>query len=180
MAYQSYLISTLTKVVQTLDQHQFSFALAGGLAYSALVIPRATADIDFLILLSEKNVEALFHALAASFDSFIPHPVPMKLKNITLWRAVGGVDKQEIVLDFLLAETDLHQSALSRKKNVKFADISLPIVTPEDLFLLKALSNRPQDQIDCSEIKRVYAKTWDQEYLLDWKGRLGLTIECPL
>ncbi|MEK7747950.1 MAG: nucleotidyl transferase AbiEii/AbiGii toxin family protein [Nitrospirota bacterium] len=177
MAYQPYLISILTKVVRTLDQHQFQFALAGGLAYSALVIPRATSDIDFLILLSEKDPANIFRLLAAAFDSFIAHPAPMKFKNVTLWRAVGGADKQEVILDFLLAETDFHRSALSRKQHVAFADISLPIVTPEDLFLLKGLSNRPQDQVDCSEIKRSYAKTWDREYLLHWRDRLGLTIE---
>ena len=42
------LIDQLKKIVQFLNKQRIDYALAGGLAFSALVEPRATMDIDIL------------------------------------------------------------------------------------------------------------------------------------
>lgn len=50
MAAESFLIQTLTALITEFNQRGFNYALAGGWAYSALVEPRATTDIDLLSL----------------------------------------------------------------------------------------------------------------------------------
>jgi len=47
------LIDQLKKIVQFLNKQKIDYALAGGLAFSALVEPRATMDIDIIIMINE-------------------------------------------------------------------------------------------------------------------------------
>jgi len=51
MASESILISALSDLVTDFNRRGVSYALAGGWAYSALVEPRATTDIDLPMLL---------------------------------------------------------------------------------------------------------------------------------
>ena len=50
MAYHATLSAVLTAVVRVLNDQRIEYALAGGLAYSALVTPWATVGIDVLAL----------------------------------------------------------------------------------------------------------------------------------
>ncbi|MFZ5862158.1 MAG: nucleotidyl transferase AbiEii/AbiGii toxin family protein [Nitrospirota bacterium] len=56
----------LTAVIRVLQAQHVDFALAGGLAYSALVTPRATVDIDVLILMPTRPPTDLFEGLRAA------------------------------------------------------------------------------------------------------------------
>ena len=177
MAYERFLISVLTDIVRVLHERHFDYALAGGLAYSALVEPRATTDIDLLIVVEASPPSAVFQAMRLAFDTFIEHTTPMAFKNVRVWRGVGVRQNREIMVDFLLAESDFHRSALARKRVVDWFGLPLPIVTPEDLLLLKALAGRARDHADIEGIKQAYGARLDRQYLTAWTERLGLTLE---
>ena len=177
MAYQPYLISLLTDIVRVLNEQRYDYALAGGLAYSALVAPRATLDVDVLILMPDRPPAALFDGLRSALGVLVPHPAPMAFKRATIWRVIGGEGEREVTLDFILAESEFHRTALRRKRAVTFAGLSLPIVTPEDLVLLKALADRPQDRADIHGIVAAYGAELDREYLKNWANRLGLDLD---
>ncbi len=179
VAYQPYLISLLTCVIRVLNEQRYEYALAGGLAYSALVAPRATLDIDVLVLMPDRPPLALFDGLRSALGVFEPHPAPMVFKRATIWRAIGGSREREITVDFLLAETEFHRSALERKRTVEFVGLSLPLVAPEDLVLLKALADRPQDRADIDGIFAAYGAALDRDYLTAWITRLGLDFVLP-
>ncbi len=49
MGFKEILIDHLRKIVNFLNENNYEYALVGGLAFSALVEPRATVDIDILI-----------------------------------------------------------------------------------------------------------------------------------
>ena len=50
------LITRLKNLVAFLNEHEIGYALAGGLAFSALVEPRATMDIHILLTVNEKDM----------------------------------------------------------------------------------------------------------------------------
>lgn len=81
-------------------------ALAGGWAYSALVEPRATTDIDFLMLVERPSREGLQSLFSSVFDATFVHPAPMVFHGVSIWRCVGIVGEQEIVVDVLLADSE--------------------------------------------------------------------------
>jgi hypothetical protein len=72
------------------------------------------------------------------------HAVP----GVSIWRAVGIRDNQEVVVDFLLADSEYLRSALKRNRVVAFGTLQVLILTLEDPILLKTMAGRLQDQAD--------------------------------
>ena len=54
MAPESFLAGALSDIIRHLNDQSTNYALAGGWAFSALVEPRATTDIDALEMLDTK------------------------------------------------------------------------------------------------------------------------------
>jgi len=171
---REFLTAALTRVIASLSQRGFDFALAGGLAYSALVEPRATVDMDLLVLAGEDDLPALQEVLGHCFDSVLPHKEVMAFERARIWRALGITGNREFLVDFLLADTAYHRAALARKQIVDFQGTALPIVTIEDLVLLKALASRPQDAVDITNIQTAYSGELDMDYIREWAERLGI------
>jgi hypothetical protein len=147
----------------------------GGWAYSALVEPRATTDIDLLVLVEQPSRETISDLLSPLFSSIVVHPAPMGFKGIAIWLVVGINQGQEVVVDLLLADSEFLNHALARKQTVEFGNLSVPILTLEDLIILKTLAGRLQDQADLEKIRnRGVDLQVDWSYVQQWKTRLGL------
>lgn len=125
-----------------------AYALAGGWAYSALVEPRATTDIDLLILLEPPSREQAQTLVSSLVDSTIIHPVPMVFQEISIWRIVGIRSDQEVIIDFLLADSVYFHIALGRRHSVVFGALQVPMLSLEDLIILKTVAGRLQDRAD--------------------------------
>ena len=153
MASESLLAEALADLLADFNRRNVPYALAGGWAFSALVEPRATTDIDFLILLDHPSRETIQSLLAPLFESLIVHPAPMTMRGISMWRTVGVRHREEVVVDFLLADSSYLQSALARKQQIPLRGQLVPILALEDLILLKMLAGRLQDQADLEKIE---------------------------
>jgi hypothetical protein len=149
--------------------------LAGGWVYSALVEPRATTDIDLLILLDPPSREQIQALVSSLFDSTIIHPNPMALQGISIWRIVGIRSGQEVVIDFLLADSAYLRTALERRHTVPFGALQVPMLSIEDLVILKMVAGRLQDRADLEKIRtRQTDLRVDWTYVDRWKTMLGL------
>ena len=175
MAAESFLAQTLSTLITDFNRRGIQYALAEGWAYSALVEPRATTDIDVLLLLEQPSRDRLQSLLSSLFDSTIVHPAAMVFHGISIWRCVGILKNQEVVIDLLLADSEYLQTALSRRRQILLDDLSVPILTMEDLILLKTLAGRLQDQADLEKIRlRQDELHVDWTYVGEWKAKLGL------
>lgn len=174
MASEPFLITVLAEVIRSLNEQGADYALAGGLAYGALVEPRATTDLDLLMLLENPAPERIAALFASVFDSVVPHPGPMDFRGVSVWRVVGIRGQREIIVDLLLAQSAFLRKALERKRTVEFQGLALPIVTLEDLVLLKAMAGRLQDLADLEKIKQRPELGVDWGYVRDWQVKLGL------
>lgn len=179
MASELFLITTLKKVVRALNERSVDYALAGGLAYSALVEPRATTDVDLLILLESTGPDQIAALFSGVFDSVVPHQAPMPFKGVSIWRVVGIKEERETIVDLLLAQSEFHRQALARKRTVDFQGLALPIVTLEDLILLKVMAGRLQDLADIDHIKQQPDLQVDWPYVEGWREKLGLPVIRP-
>ena len=156
-------LKTILQILKAVNAH---YALAGGLAYSTLVEPRATMDIDILIL--PEDIEELFHRLRKEYMNIIIHDQPMHLNSIRLWRAITFHEDREIMLDFLLAESKFHRLAVKRSLELDFMGIPLRVLSIEDLIILKRIANRAQDIADLKNINENYQNQIDWTYIDDW------------
>ncbi|MCP9472924.1 MAG: nucleotidyltransferase [Nitrospira sp.] len=175
MAEEPLLVQALSTLIRDFNRRGVQYALAGGWAYSALVEPRATTDIDVLLLLEQPSRDRLRSLFASLFDSTIIYPTAMVFHGISIWRCVGILKSQEVVIDLLLADSEYLQTALARRRRILLDDLSVPILTVEDLILLKTLAGRLQDQADLEKIKlRQDELHVDWAYVDKWKAKLSL------
>lgn len=175
MASGADLIEILIKLLAEVDRRNIDYALAGGWAFSVLVEPRATTDIDLLILLDSPSQESIRSLASSVFTSTIVHSAPMKLKHISIWRCLGLHDKQEVIIDFLLADSAFLKSALARRQRIALGSQLVATLTLEDLMLMKMLAGRLQDQADLERIDSCKEELQiDWAYIDRWKAELGI------
>ncbi|MDF0651359.1 MAG: hypothetical protein P0121_07815 [Nitrospira sp.] len=175
MAAESDLADTLAKLLVELDRRNVLYALAGGWAFSALVEPRATTDIDLLILLDSPSQQRIQSLVSQVFTSIIVHPRPMKLKGLSIWRCTGLHNTHEVVVDFLLADSEFLKSALARRRQIFLGSQQIATLALEDLMLMKMIADRLQDQADLEKIEMNKTQLQiDWSYIEQWSASLGL------
>lgn len=89
MASEPFLITVLADVIRSLNEQGADYALAGGLAYGALVEARATTDLDLLILLENPAPESRIRVARRYCDAAREHRDP-RLKRGAVDPAVWG------------------------------------------------------------------------------------------
>ncbi|MBK9945986.1 MAG: nucleotidyltransferase [Nitrospira sp.] len=88
---------------------------------------------------------------------------------------MGILKNQEVVIDALLADSEYLRTALARRRQILLGEVAVPIVTVEDLIVLKTLAGRLQDQADLEKIKlRQDDLAVDWAYVDEWKAKLAL------
>ena len=167
------LIHALKEVCSFLKNSKIEYMLVGGLAVGIWSRPRATVDIDFLISARIDDSDALRQRLNESVRFVLIHNEPITFEKISLLRATLK-SNTDISVDFLFVDDDFKSEALSRKVATQVADFPVNIATPEDLIILKLLSERQQDRLDAEGILEMQRENLDMEYIKKWSERLGI------
>ena len=122
----------------------------GGVAASLLGRPRATRDVDGLVILAEPEWEG-FLAAAARFhiEPRIAEPLEFaRQARILLMRhAPSGVD-----LDVSLGTLPFEVDAVAHAREHVVAGITIRLPRPEDLIVMKAVAGRPRDRSDIESL----------------------------
>lgn len=146
------------------------------IAASAWGLPRFTHDIDIAVDLRATDVAPLLHALEER-----GYVVPEEFRRgwsdqlagtrkVAVKRVLG---KHVWDVDVFLAESEFLRSALRRRRVVDLDGRETPLVTPEDLIVLKLVAWRPKDQGDIDDLLLVVGPL-DEPYLREWTARLGI------
>ena len=145
------LYEELRKLIAEFDRHQIDYALCGGIALAIYDHPRATVDIDLLIL-SESLGEVI--AFAAELDYTI-RGLDMRFAGGAIEiRRVSKIDSETgIVLSLdLLIVTAETKNIWNSRVQADWEDGKLSVVSREGLIALKKLGGRPQDLADISAL----------------------------
>ncbi|MBW2012206.1 MAG: nucleotidyltransferase [Deltaproteobacteria bacterium] len=170
------LINQLKKIVKFLNKQNIDYALAGGLAFSALVEPRATMDIDIILMIKEEQLSGFTKLLEGEFESIIAHKEPMHFNLIKIWRVINFTDDREMIFDFILAESKYHKNVIERAFEIDFFETTLKVITLEDLILLKNCAKRAQDIADLNKIYKALDDEINHEYLKFWSDKLNISL----
>lgn len=150
------LFETLKSLCALLNDEDIDYCLIGGLAVAILAKPRATEDIDLLILMEERQIPSLVGLLKKRF-TIIQGQNVIHFKNATICRTILASPTDEkggiVVVDFLLADHDTYREALRSPLILTVDDQKIPLARPEGLIKMKELSNRPQDLLDIAALK---------------------------
>jgi hypothetical protein len=145
------LYEELKSLIAALDKHEIDYALCGGIAMAIYDRPRATVDIDLLIVAdSLDKVIEVAKALAYTIRG-----LDMTFANDTIEiRRVSKIDPETgfvLSLDMLLVTPRIQQIWDSRVQ-ANWEGGKLSVVSQDGLIALKRLSGRPQDLADISAL----------------------------
>jgi predicted nucleotidyltransferase len=156
MGFAGDLFDTLKSLCALLNDEHVDYCLIGGLAVAILAQPRATEDIDLLILIEEQQIPSLVELLKKRFNVIQGKNV-MHFNNATICRTILALPATEkggiVVVDFLLAHHDIYRETLRNPLFLTVDGEKIPVARVEDLIKMKELSNRPQDLLDIEALK---------------------------
>ena len=164
----------LQKTRDFLRSHRFDYMLIGGLALSIWGRPRLTLDLDFLVLVDEKNIENLAN-LAKNQKMKVDRNWgkwnPM-LKGSQLRLYVGITP-----VDLMLPRDDHDRTAFRRKKRKMLGKQMYYIIAPDDFVLQKLKVGRPRDFEDAATVLDRFRGKLNMVYMRKWARRLGILEE---
>jgi hypothetical protein len=161
---QANLLSPAVKSIsQLLKEDDVKGIIIGGLAASLLGRPRFTNDIDLVILdLDDRLLEFIEKIKKFGIEPRIEDAEDFARKSRVL---LMRHKESGINIDISMGIMPFEREAVSRKKIESAFGLEVPLPSPDDLIIFKAISRRPQDMED---IKAIIARqsSLDKERIL--------------
>ena len=168
------IAALLPRIVPCFQRERVPYVLIGAWALAAWGRPRATNDLDFLVLVNEDDVNRLSSRLTQAgmeLDETWQEWNPM-LRGFQL-----RLQSQGIMVD-LLRPRDAHDRQIFQRKRKKRMDGRYYwVVSLEDFILQKLKVGRPRDFEDAVSVVDRLRNRLDREYLEHWARQLGVTEE---
>lgn len=148
----------------------------GGVAASLLGRPRATRDVDVLVLVDEALWEEFLEA-GARFDFQPRRPDALSFARrsrvLLVRHQVGGLD-----VDVVFGALPFERQVIAGAGSVQLGDVSVAVPSPEDLVIMKAVARRARDLADIEAILDAHP-TIDVERVRRWVREFSDALETP-
>jgi len=168
--------ATLGALVKWLRSENVPGLIIGGIAVSLLGRPRLTRDVDVLILLEEHHWERFLNAGARL--GFFPR-IKEALSFVRQSRVFlvhhkpSGVD-----VDISLAGLPFEEESILQAKWTRAGKLSLPLPSPENLIIMKAVAHRPQDMADITALLEANPKL-NLRRIRRWVKEFSTALDAP-
>ena len=145
--------------------------VAGGIAVNLYGIERATADIDIVVKLEEKNLAKFVQAakrlglkpkVPVALDEFISAEKRkhwMETKGMVVF-SLFDPKSPFFLLDIFIEIPFDFDSVYKERRKMKLDNTTVPVVPIETLIEMKEKSGRPQDKADTFYLKKII-EDWD-------------------
>jgi hypothetical protein len=152
------------RLVRLFERSAVPHAIGGALAFGFWASPRGTHDVDMNVFAGAERLEAVLDAL---LDDGFTVDRAQAVEAV----AEGGYVKawfDSIPVDLFFNSIPLHDSAAKRVVRVPFGAGTAPILSAEDLVLLKLLFFRPKDLVDIPRVVATQREKLDRAYVRGW------------
>ena len=170
------LLAPLQGLQNLLSEFNDQGVIIGGIAASLLGMPRYTADLDAVFLLSISDIPRLLQAASTQgIEPRISDAEAFARKNrVLLLRHVASGTDIDISLGILPFEIEM----VERSQTVQVGPIKLRLPTPDDLIILKAVAHRPKDLADIQAIAASHPDL-DKQRIRFWAEQFGEALDIP-
>ncbi len=148
------LLNEFTVFTEMLNHENIDYAICGGWAMAIHGLPRATIDIDLLILTEDlEKVRQIAQNLGYDVEGL---PLHFHDGAIEI-RRISKIDKESkrlFTIDFLLVTEALTEVWINREL-IEWEDGRTWTVSCEGLIQLKTISGREQDLLDIKNLSEV-------------------------
>ncbi len=124
--------------------------LTGALALAVFGYARTTKDIDIVVLVPSVRLPAVFEI--ARRHGFVGEDRDLITQIRT--RTFAQMHLGPATLDVIVPVLPYHERIVKRARRVEIAGRMVPLVMPEDLFVIKAIWHRPKDVADLQVLAR--------------------------
>lgn len=155
-----------------LETAGYPYAVIGGLATQLWGESRFTYDVDIKVLAQNTDYATLRAAIQQAF----PEPGRPLVPTNPL---IVSVKIGNLVVDFLLTIPGYEEQMIRRAVRMPLGELLLPVCTPEDLIIQKAIAGRPKDWQDIEGIVIEQRDRLDQDYLQNWLSQFAEVLEQP-
>ncbi len=144
------LLTILRHLVAWLQAGKVQGVVIGGVAASLWGRPRLTWDVDALVLLEEDRWGEFLAAGAG--HGFLPRRADAlafarETRVLLVRHGESGID-----LDLVFGSLPFEKEAAIRAKWVDLGGVAIPLSSPEDLIIMKAVAHRPRDLEDIAAV----------------------------
>ncbi len=150
----SSLLDEFINLTELLNREDIDYAVCGGWAMAIHGLPRATIDIDLLVLAEDfekiwKTAQTLGYEIEGLPLHF--HEGVIEIRRIS---KVDKESKRLFTIDFLLV-TDALKEVWGKREFIEWEGGKTWTVSREGLILLKTISGREQDLLDIKKLREV-------------------------
>lgn len=149
---------------RTLSDADIPHAFGGAMAADYYRIPRGTADIDLGLFVRPHEHERVLDTLGQVFE--VPNLPEVKRQIMERDQAVTRWGNTRVDLFFSVGA--FHDSIASRVVEKEFAGEKIPVLSAEDIVVLKALFDRTQDWADIEAICELQGDKLERPYITGW------------
>lgn len=171
------LLEALAALAAALRSLAAPSMVIGGVAVIAHGVPRLTVDIDATVWSEDVELERLLAALAR-------HRIEPRIRD-----ALDFARRRQVLLlehrpsgtplEITLASLPFEREALARAAMLRVADVEVPVVSPEDLVVYKAVAWRDRDRSDLEELLALHGSTMDLERVRRLVREFAEILEDP-
>jgi predicted nucleotidyltransferase len=171
------LLEIVDALADVFDRLQVLYAISGALANNFWGIVRTTQDIDCLIAVPAIKLQLLADGLNEIGCSFrndageqLAITVPILREQINQQKFIEchcGL----VLVELFVPIVHHHEEILRRAIPIKLGAREVPVITAEDLILLKLVFHRPKDLQDIRGILWVQRGRLDLDYMRHWSAR---------
>lgn len=153
-------------ILEALSEAKIPHAIGGALALAYYATPRATIDIDVNVFVPVERWRDVIDALA-SIGVNVGRLDAVALERDGQCRLWWGSN----AVDLFFAYDAIHEEMRKEVRRVPFAEVTLPILSPEHLAVCKAMFDRRKDWLDIEQML-VAAEELDVDGIERWLERL--------
>lgn len=171
------LVQEAVTLQNFLENKGWKFCFIGGLAIQCWSQPRLTKDMDLTLLTGFGTEESFVDALLSKYAPRRQDAREFALTyRVLLLQTTSGIG-----IDIALAGLPFEEKAVDRSTLIEFAPgLKLRTCSAEDLVVMKAFADRPQDQIDLRGILvRQGTSGLDWDYIWEHLTPLAEAKESP-
>ncbi|MBI5048797.1 MAG: nucleotidyltransferase [Deltaproteobacteria bacterium] len=153
-------------IFKKLNEKGIRYIVVGGLAVNLYGIPRMTYDIDLLLDLEDENIKEFLQLLkgwgfkpkvSVDIMDFAKKEIRenwIKNKHMKAFNLVNpkwAISEIDIVIDAPVDYDKAHKSV----KCIKIHDVSIPVISIDDLIKMKQITERQQDKADLRYLRKL-------------------------
>lgn len=168
--------AALADLLKWFKANRTNGVIIGGIAVSLIADPRTTRDIDAMVWLDTDVLEHfLLIGKQCGFLPRRPDAVKFARRNrvLLMQHAVTKVD-----IDISCGVLPFEAEILQRVTRLRIGKLVVPVPSPEDLVIMKAVAHRPQDLADIDMLVELYP-TLDKARIRSWVAQFAEALENP-